>query len=178
VTIIVSPAPRVDPSSTPLCPPAGALRGRRVGLRRDSFWLCWDYITDEWASMLKEDGADVTIWRAPVGKGDKAAALGSEGYDRFLTDIDIAVIGLCNCGSCSMWAVHDTVGALARMLPTVTVVTEQFEPLVRMLGRQRGYPELRIELLPYPLEGQQESFLRQLAREHYESLLQTVGAVR
>lgn len=144
---------------------------------RDSFWLSWDYITDEWASMLEADGADVTTWRAPVGKGDRAVVAGGEEYDRFLSVIDIAVIGLCNCGSCSMWAVHDTAGALARSLPTVTVATEQFEPLVRMLGRQRGYPELRIELLPYPLEGQSESFLRQLAREHYKSLLHTVGAV-
>jgi hypothetical protein len=175
--VVVPSALRSD-GSKPRCQPAGPLKGKRVGLRRDKFWVSWDVITDEWAILLQQDGATVVMWRAPIAKGDDAAAASGAEYAEFLSSIDVAVVGLCNCGSCSMWAVHDAVGALERGMPTVVVATQQFEPLVRTLAKQRGHNELRLALLPYPLEGQDDAYLREVAREHYAELLETVGAVR
>ena len=164
MTVILAPVPRLDHGGTPLCRPLGPIKGKVVGLRRDNFWVSWDYVTDEWAKLLERDGAQSVIWRAPIGKGDKEAALGGEEYEKFLEQIDVAVIGLCNCGSCTMWAVHDTAGALQRDIPTVTVCTEHFEPGVRMLASHRGYANLRLKLLPYPLEGRSELEVREIAQ--------------
>jgi hypothetical protein len=178
MTLILAPVPSLDHEGIPLCRPPGPIKGKVVGLRRDNFWVSWDYVTDEWARLLEQDGAQPVIWRAPIGKGDKEVVVGGEEYEKFLEQIDVAVMGLCNCGSCTIWAVHDTVGALRRDIPTVTVCTEHFEPLVRMLASQRGYANLRLKLLPYPLEGRAESEVREIAREHYGTLLETLGAVR
>jgi hypothetical protein len=77
-----------------------------------------------------------------------------------------------------MWAVNDTVGALERGLPTVVVATAQFESLVRALAKHQGHHDLRLTLLPYPLEGQEEQYLREVARQYYPAMLETMGAVR
>jgi hypothetical protein len=175
---MVVPSALTDRDRKPECVPAGHLKGKRVGLRRDRFWVSWDVITDEWAKLLEADGASVVFWRAPIGKGSEAIAAGGADFEEFLSSIDIGVIGLCNCGSCSMWAVHDAVGALEQGLPTVVVATEQFEPLVRTLAKQSGHHQVRLALLPYPLEGQSEDYLRGIARQHYSAMLDTAGAVR
>jgi hypothetical protein len=47
-----------------------------------------------------------------------------------------------------------------------------------MLASQRGYANLRLKLLPYPLEGRAETEVREIARAHYGTLLETLGAVR
>lgn len=175
---ILSPVPEVATSGKPPCHAAGRLAGKTIGLRRDKFWISWDYVTDEWARLLEADGATTVTWRAPIGKGDKEAAESSEAYERFLSEIDVAVIGLCNCGSCTLWAVHDAVGAMERELPTVTICTEQFEGFVRLLAGQRGFPAPRMAILPYPLEGLPEAKVREIARVNYESMLGALGAVR
>lgn len=111
------------------------------------------------------------IWRAPVGKGDKEVATGGEEFEAFLDGIDVAVSGLCNCGSCTLWAVHDAVSALNHALPTVAVSTEHFESLARTLAAGEGWDNLRVKLMPYPLEGRPEDEVRAIARDHYEGLL-------
>lgn len=178
MSTIVSPQPRIEGEGKALCPPVGPIRGKTVGLRRDQFWLSWDYVTDEWAKLLERDGATPVIWRAPVGKGDKAMVEGGEEFEQFLDEIDVAITGLCNCGSCTLWAIHDGVGALDHDIPTVAVSTEHFESLARTLAGQRGHTDLRVKLMPYPLEGRPEDEVREIARDHYESMLEALGAVR
>jgi hypothetical protein len=175
---VLSPQPAKRTLSKPMCPPVGALRGKRVGLRRDRFWLSWDWITDEWAQLLEKDGAEVVIWRAPVGKGDKEMTEGGEEYSDFINNIDVAVSGLANCGSCTLWAIHDAVGALDNGVPTAAVSTEHFEGLARTLAAQRGHDSLRLKIMPYPLEGRPEDEIREIAREHYDGLVAVLGASR
>jgi hypothetical protein len=178
MTLVLSPRPHSVAVGHPQCPPVGAIKGKTVGLRRDRFWLSWDWITDEWATLLEADGAETLIWRAPVGKGDQEMTEGGEEYAKFLASIDVAVSGLGNCGSCTLWAIHDAVGALDSGLPTVAVTTEHFEPLGRTLAGQRGHDQIRIKLMPYPIEGLPEAEVRQIARDTYDNLLTVMGASR
>lgn len=175
---VLSPQPPRRTMNKPPCPPVGGLRGKRFGLRRDRFWLSWDWITDEWARLLEADGAETLMWRAPVGKGDKEMTAGGEEYAEFLASIDVAISGLCNCGSCTLWAIHDAVGALDSGLPTVAVSTEHFESLARTLAAQQGHDNIRLKLMPYPLEGRPEDEVRQIARDNYEGLVAALGATR
>jgi hypothetical protein len=175
---VVSPQPARLTVGKPECPPVGAIKGKRIGLRRDRFWLSWDWITDEWAKQLEADGAETLMWRAPVGKGDQEMTAGGEDYAKFLDSIDVAISGLGNCGSCTLWAIHDALGALDTGLPTVAVTTDHFEPLGRTLAAQRGHDHLRVKLMPYPLEGRPEHEVRQIARDNYENLLTVMGANR
>jgi hypothetical protein len=77
-----------------------------------------------------------------------------------------------------MWAVHDGVGALDRGKPTVLVATQNFEAMARILAKQRGYPEPRLAVLPYPLEGLPEAKVRAIARAHFAPMLEALGVMR
>ena len=178
MAIILSPRPPAANRHRDAGPPAGGLRGKRVGIRRDNFWRSWDWITDEWARMLEAEGATPVIWRAPVGKGQQEAEIASAEYRQFVGSIDVAIVGLCNCGSCTLWAVTDGLGALERDIPTVVVSTKHFERLARALAEKSGRADLRVQLVPYPLEGRLEDDVRQIAREHFAPMLERLGAVR
>ncbi|MFC5210355.1 hypothetical protein ACFPM0_27850 [Pseudonocardia sulfidoxydans] len=147
-----------------------------MGLRRDIYWKSWDWVTDEWAALFERDGARIAWWRHTPPVGKEATTIDDE-LDAFLGSVDAAVIGLCNCGSCTMWSVHDALRSLSRNLPTVLVSTEHFESLARTLAAQSGRPEVKVQLLPYPLEGRNEPEVRTIAREYYPHLLLTMGAV-
>lgn len=155
----------------------GPLAGKRVGLRKDEFWGSWDIVTDEWAQALEADGAEVVAWRAPVLKDEATQRIDDE-RQAFLDSIDVAVVGLGNCGGCTLFAVNDGLAALDRGLPTSFVSTEHFARLTRVLAEQKGRSEIRLEVLPYPLEGRPDDEVRQVAREQYGSLLQVLGATR
>jgi hypothetical protein len=174
---ILDPRAAVVPRTSDLAPPAGPLAGLRVGLRRDNFWECWDFVTDEWAELLRRDGAEPVIWRAPVGKG-KEAAEGTQDFAEFLGSIDAAIMGLCNCGSCTMWAIHDTLAALDAGLPTLTVAADHFVKLATTLAAKGGHDQLRLTVLPYPLQGQPEADVRRIAVEAYDRMLADLGASR
>jgi hypothetical protein len=167
---VLSPRGARPTGSAGAGPAAGELRGKVVGLRRDTFWTCWDQVTDVWARRFAELGAEVRIWRAPVQKGEAAIAATAE-FDEFVDAIDVAVVGLCNCGSCSIWAISDGLGALNHGLPTVAVATEHFVPLAKALAGNGGWPDMRTLDMPFPLEGRPEAEVVQIAEERFDALL-------
>ena len=58
----------------------------------------------------------------------------------------------------------------------VAVVTEEFEVLAHTMATNAGRPGLRVHVLPYPLETLPEEKVREIAREHWPIVLQTLGA--
>jgi hypothetical protein len=59
----------------------------------------------------------------------------------------------------------------------VFVATTHFERLSRVLSEEGGWSDIRMAILPYPLEGKPEDEIRQIARQAYPSLLVSMGAV-
>ena len=169
--LVLDPTSHVDEVSNPQGQPFGDLAGKRIGLRRDIYWKSWDWVTDEWANALRERGAEVVFWRfsPPVGKQTEELTRQRE---EFLGQVDAAVFGLGNCGSCTMWTVRDGLRSLDRGTPTVLVATEHFEGLSRTIAGQGGRPVVRLLPLPFPLEGRAEDEVRAIAREHFAGLLE------
>jgi hypothetical protein len=54
-------------------------------------------------------------------------------------------------------------------------VTEEFEALAHTMAANAGWAGLRILVLPYPLDSRPEAEVRQIARQHYGSLLRALG---
>ncbi len=58
----------------------------------------------------------------------------------------------------------------------VVVVTAEFEHLAHTMAANAGRAGLRVHVLPYPLESRPESEVREIARDHWPRLLDTLGA--
>jgi hypothetical protein len=157
-------------------PDVGPLRGRTIGLKTDEFWFAWDWVAEEWAAALRADGAEVVIWRERMPQG-VATPLSVADFDEFTGQVDAVVTGLANCGSCTWVAIRAGMAALERDFPTVFVATTHFERLARVLSEEGGWSDIRMAILPYPLEGKPEAEIRQIARAAYPALLASMGAV-
>lgn len=155
----------------------GPLQGKTIGLKTDEFWFAWDWVAEEWATALRADGADCVIWREPMPQG-VTTPLSVADFDEFVAPVDAVVTGLANCGSCTFVAIRAGMAALERGYPTVFVATEHFERLSRVLTEEGGWSDIRMAILPYPLEGLPEAEIRQIARDAYPSLLHSMGAIR
>jgi len=57
----------------------------------------------------------------------------------------------------------------------VAVVTEEFVPLAEIVARNMARPGLRLCVLPYPLDTRTESEVRQIARDFWPPLLDSLG---
>lgn len=58
----------------------------------------------------------------------------------------------------------------------VVVVTSEFEHLAHTMAANAGRLGLRVHVLPYPLESRPEDEVREIARDHWSRLLDTLGA--
>ncbi|HYV57606.1 MAG TPA: hypothetical protein VE911_08675 [Candidatus Nitrosopolaris sp.] len=55
------------------------------------------------------------------------------------------------------------------------MVTAVFENLARTAARAQGYPDLRMLVLPHPMESRAESAVREIARERFAALIALVA---
>jgi hypothetical protein len=173
--VVCDPVVEVEQIKNPKGPPAGSIVGKTVGFRRDVYWLSWEMVVDEWSRLAERDGATVLTWRHTPPIGKEAESLLAE-LDEFVEQSDITVIGLANCGACTMWTIHDAMRSLRRSRSTVIVSTEHFADLARELASAEGRPEIRMLLVPHPFEGRPEEEIRRLAREAYPRLLEALEA--
>jgi hypothetical protein len=157
-------------------PDAGPLAGKIVGFRLDEIWRAWDWVTEIWAEEFRKAGATVKCWRANQGRTGAEGERLAKSLDEFLGSIDIAVIGLGNCGSCTGWTIRDALAAAARGLPTTAVCTQVFEELGHNLAQRGGRSGLRIHVLPYPLNEKTKEEVDLVAYEHLAGVLHTMGA--
>jgi hypothetical protein len=155
-------------------PSVGTLAGKRVGFRVDILWRSWDWVSDEWGMLAQRDGANVRFWRAGGRTGEQGDATLKE-LDEFLAGLDVAVVGLANCGSCTSWTIHDALRAADTGIATVAICTDHFKDLAQALARRGGRSALRRHILPYPLDTLPEAEVRDIARAHYRPFLRTLG---
>jgi len=156
-------------------PDAGVLAGKTVGFRLDEIWRAWDWIAEIWGEEFRRAGAEVKFWRSHQGRTGAEGERMAKELDDFLESVDVAVIGLANCGSCTGWTVRDSLAAAAKGVPTTAVCTEVFEELARNLARRGGRSGLRLHVLPYPLNEKEHEEVAAIARDHIEGLLATMG---
>jgi hypothetical protein len=166
---------RADDITSP-GPDAGPLAGKVIGIRIDQMWRSWDWISELWAEEFKKAGAaDVKFWRSCGRSGEEGERMAA-GLKAFLSEIDIAVVGLANCGSCTGWTVHDSLQAAAAGLPTVAIATANFEEFAKTIAKRGGRSGLRVHVLPYPLNEKFREQVDPVGREHFAKLLVTMGA--
>ncbi|MFV8816987.1 hypothetical protein [Haliea sp. E17] len=156
-------------------PDAGPLAGKTIGFRLDEIWRAWDWMTEYWADEFRKLGAEVKFWRSHQGRTGEAGEKIAAELNEFLASIDIAVVGLANCGSCTGWTIRDSLVAANTGIPTTAVCTEVFLELAQNLARRGGRSGLRLHVLPYPLNEKEREEVDQVAHEHLQGLMDTMG---
>jgi hypothetical protein len=151
-----------------------SLVGKTVGFRVDILWRSWDWVSEIWAAELGNAGATLKFWR-PRGRSGEEGDRAIQEMKEFWQSVDIAVVGLANCGSCTGWTIHDALAAAHSGIPTVAVATAHFEQLAHALARRGGRSGLRVYALPYPLDVLSPEKVHAIARDHYRPFLRTIG---
>ncbi|GAB3102216.1 hypothetical protein G8770_10690 [Aestuariicella hydrocarbonica] len=165
---------RADDITSP-GPDAGPLTGKTIGFRLDEIWRAWDWIAEIWAAEFEKAGATVKFWRSHQGRTGAEGEKVAKALDEFLDSIDIAVVGLGNCGSCTGWTIRDALSAANKGLPTTAICTEVFKELGHQLAARGGRSGLRIHILPYPLNEKRRAEVEPVAFEHLQSVQHTMG---
>lgn len=166
-------AKRMDDNASPGSD-AGALAGKTIGIRVDQIWRCWDWISANWAAKFEAEGAHVSYWRSTNRSGAEGEEQ-AQSLDRWLQGIDIAVVGLANCGSCTGWTIRDAISAANAGVATTAVATKNFEDFAHELATRGGRSGLRVHVLPYPLNELSREKVEPVAEAYYEELLQVMG---
>lgn len=173
IKILDPTARRLDDNDSP-GPDAGPLAGKRIGFRVDQIWRCWDWIVENWEAKFRAMGAEISYWRSTNRSGlegeEQAASL-----QNWLQTIDIAIVGLANCGSCTGWTVRDAIAAANAGVSTTAVATRNFETFAHELAARGGRSGLRVHVLPYPLNELSREEVEPVAEAYFEGLLSVMG---
>ena len=62
--------------------------------------------------------------------------------------------------------------------PAAAIVTGSFEDLAHRMAEHNERPDLKILVLPYPMEDKPEAEVREIARVFYPQLLDALGVTR
>jgi hypothetical protein len=169
----------------PTAAPAGAVSaptfqvgrsvpGLRIGIRTDRAWRSWKLIAQVWDGYLHRDGAETLLV-------ETQSQVGLPGADdrKHIADlasaVDCAIVGLGTCGSCTTFTIKDSVVIEDSEKPVVAVVTEEFETHGRNVATHLGHRDLKLLVLPYPLEARPEDELVQIADMFYPNVLDLLG---
>jgi hypothetical protein len=149
--------------------------GLTVGIRADRAWRSWQLISGIWAGYLERDGATTVS----VETGAQMGQPGSDDrkqIEELANVTDCAIVGLGTCGSCTTFTIKDSVVVEEHTKPVVAIVCEEFIVHGRNVATHLGHSDLKILVLPYPLEARPGEELRAIAEEYYPQVLALLGA--
>jgi hypothetical protein len=174
VTIRRPTAPPPQPEAAPAFTLDGPVGGRRIGLRTDGAWRSWTLIAGEWDKMLRDAGADIVAVETGAQVGDPGRA-DRRTIEEWSEAVDAGIVGLGTCGSCTSFSVQDAVALEAHGRPSVVVVTSEFETHARNMASFLGHGDLKVLVLPYPLEARPDDELMSIAAEYFPKALELLG---
>src|SRR6478735_3965322 len=124
------------------------IRGAHVGIRTDGAWRSWRLIAQVWDEYLRRDGASTTLVETG-GMVGQTGANDRKHIDDLASTVECAIVGLG---------------------------TEEFEVHGHNVATHLGHGDLKVLVLPYPLEARPEAELRAIADEYYPQVLAALGA--
>ena len=170
----------------PTAAPAGEVRapifaldrpiaGVHVGIRTDGAWRSWRLIAQVWDEYLRRDGATTSLVETG-GMVGQTGANDRKHIEELANSVECAIVGLGTCGSCTTFTIKDSVVVEQKHKPVVAIVTEEFEVHGHNVATHLGHGDLKVLVLPYPLEARPEEELRAIADEFYPQVLALLGA--
>lgn len=149
--------------------------GLTVGIRADRAWRSWQLVSTIWDEYLRRDGASTIAVETGAQMG-RPASDDRKQIEELANTTDCAIVGLGTCGSCTTFTIKDAVTVEERSKPVVAIVCEEFVVHGRNVATHLGHGDMKILVLPYPLEALPEAELRAIANEYYPQVLELLGA--
>jgi hypothetical protein len=171
-------APPAAQVSAPSFTVGRPLAGLRVGIRKDRAWRSWQLISDLWAERLRRDGAAEVVSVETLSQVGEVGAADRQHVHDLADATDFAIVGLGTCGSCTSFAIADAVLVERHAKPVIAIVAEEFATHGRRMAAHLGHGELKVLVLPYPLEARAEHELRDIADQYYPQALALLGVTR
>lgn len=162
---IAAPTFRVD----------GPIQGLRAGIRTDAAWRSWRLIAADWEARLRRDGVAGVETVETHGQVGRTGAADRSHIGELAGAVDFAIVGLGTCGSCTSFAIADAVAIEQRERPVIAVVTDEFATHGRNMASHLGHRDLRILVLPYPLEARPHDELLAISAAAYPEALDLLG---
>jgi hypothetical protein len=166
------PAPEV---SAPTFRVDRPLAGLRAGIRTDAAWRSWRFIAADWEERLRRDGVAEVATVETHGQVGRSGAEDRSHIGDLAGVVDFAIVGLGTCGSCTSFAIADAVALEQRERPVIAVVTDEFATHGRNMAQHLGHADLRILVLPYPLEARPREELLEISADAYPQALALLG---
>lgn len=154
------------------------LAGLRAGIRADRAWRSWQLISGIWEQYLRRDGAAEVLSVETLSQVGEMGAEDRKHVDELAAASDFAIVGLGTCGSCTSYAIADAVAVERHGKPVIAIVAEEFANHGRRMAAHLGHTDLKVLVLPYPLEARPEDDLRRIADEYYPRALELLGVRR
>jgi hypothetical protein len=154
----------------------GSVRGLRAGIRTDAAWRSWRLIAADWEQRLLGDGVSTVATVETHGQVGGTGAADRSHIAELADAVDFAIVGLGTCGSCTSFAIADAVALEARGRPVIAVVTDEFATHGANMANHLGHGDLRILVLPYPLEARPRDELLAISEAAYPEALDLLGA--
>jgi hypothetical protein len=148
--------------------------GLTIGVRADRAWRSWRLISSIWAERLQAEGAATIEVETGAQMGQPGAEDRKE-IEELANTTDAAIVGLGTCGSCTTFTIKDAAVVEDHSKPVVAIVCEEFLVHGRNVATHLGHRDLKILVLPYPLEARPEPELRAIADEYYPKVLELLG---
>ena len=164
-------APDVSAPSYTLDKP---LAGTTIGLRTDNAWRSWRIIAEVWKDKLEAAGAK-TVQVDGGGQTGKGRVRDKKTIEDFAGVVDGAFIGLGTCGSCTSFTITDAVEVEDQAKASVAVVTTEFEAHGHNVATFLGHRDLKVLVMPYPLEALPEDELHDIAERYWPQALDLLG---
>ena len=105
-----------------------------------------------WDEYLRRDGAQTIAVETGAQIGQPASSDRKQ-IDELAGQVDGAIVGLGTCGSCTTFTIKDAVTVEEHEKPVVAVVCEEFKVHAHNVARHLGHGDLKVLVLPYPLEA-------------------------
>jgi len=153
----------------------GPIAGVKVGIRTDGAWRSWRLIANVWDEYLRRDGATTSLVETG-GMVGQTGANDRKHIEDLANTVECAIVGLGTCGSCTTFTIKDSVVVEQKGKPVVAIVTEEFEVHGHNVATHLGHGDLKVLVLPYPLDARPEEELRAIADEFYPQVLALLGA--
>jgi hypothetical protein len=155
----------------------GPLGGLRAGIRTDAAWRSWRLIAADWEERLRADGVVNVETVETHGQVGQTGAADRSHIGELAERVDFAIVGLGTCGSCTSFAIADAVALEQRERPVIAVVTEEFATHGANMAKHLGHGDLRVLVLPYPLEARPREELLEISADAYPKALDLLGVV-